>query len=488
MSKPLICAQCGRQYAEPATRCSADGSALCGPEALTRVGHPLGSYLLEQIEGVGGMGVVYRGKHVMLGKPVAVKVLHERFLRRDGAVEQFLREAQAASRIRHPNIVDVTDFGTAPDGSVYFVMEYLEGISLEDVLARDGKVELFNAVNIVRQVARALAAAHDEGIVHRDLKPENIYLISREGRRRVVRRVSEGQASHFVVEKEGNFDFVKLLDFGVAKFTLDDVGPGMSTRAGMIFGTPHYMSPEQARGELVDGRSDIYALGIVFYEMLTSVVPFDGEAALDILNGHVYGEVIPPRQRAPTVPIDENTDATIMRCLEKSPEVRYQTMWELVDALQNCFTDQVFLRDAHRLPGAVEAGIVPPPVPPPMSPSPRPPSPAVAQPQPIPSSGIPPRRTGITEELSELFAARDDGSAAAPPTLDDPIPLLKTKEPSLPHAPHPAGARRADGRSDTSPGLGDLDEVRESCDDRRQTRPHKPVAPRPTPPRGVKPR
>jgi serine/threonine-protein kinase len=494
MSKVLVCAQCGRQFTEPATRCSADGSALCGPEALTRIGQALGSYNLEKIEGVGGMGVVYRGRHVMLGKPVAVKVLHERFLRRDGAVEQFLREAQAASRIRHPNIIDVTDFGIAPDGSVYFVMEYLEGISLEDVLARDGRVPLFNAVNIVRQVARALAAAHDEGIVHRDLKPENIYLISREGRRRVVRRVADQGAPTFVVEQEGNFDFVKLLDFGVAKFTLDDVGPGMSTRAGMIFGTPHYMSPEQARGEAVDGRSDIYALGIVFYEMLTSAVPFDGEAALDILNGHVYGEVIPPRLRCPSAPIDENTDQTIMRCLEKAPDRRYQTMWELVDALQECFTDQVFLRDAHRLPGAVEAGIVPPPVPPPLS-ALRTPG-AAPQPAP-PAAPLAPRKSGITDELSELFAGRDfsEPPLSPPPSQELAVPLLRpkpgreriTEETAPPVAEEPA-------RSNTSPGLGALTETMlESYDEQRKTAPHAPVRAEPveerrkTMPRGLKP-
>jgi eukaryotic-like serine/threonine-protein kinase len=360
----LVCAQCGRQYAEPTNRCSADGSALCGPEALTRIGSALGNYEILEIEGVGGMGVVYKSRHKMLGKPVAVKVLHERFARRDGAVDQFLREAQAASRIRHPNIIDVTDFGIAPDGSVYFVMEYLEGISLEDVLARDTRIPLFNAVNIVRQTARALGAAHEEGIVHRDLKPENVFLINREGRRRVVRSIREASGQRFIVEKETNFDFVKLLDFGVAKFTLEDVGPGMSTRAGMIFGTPHYMSPEQARGELVDGRSDVYALGIVFYEMITGVVPFDGEAALDILNGHVYGTVIAPKERTSQVIVDDGTNETILRCLAKDPGDRYQTMYELIDALANCFTDQVFLRDAHLLPGAIEAGIVPPPTPP----------------------------------------------------------------------------------------------------------------------------
>jgi serine/threonine-protein kinase len=433
----LVCAQCGRQFAEPASRCSADGSALCGPEALTRIGQKLGNYDLDKIEGVGGMGVVYKGRHTMLGKPVAVKVLHDRFLQREGAVDQFLREAQAASRIRHPNIIDVTDFGIAPDGSVYFVMEFLEGISLEDVLARDARVSLFNAVNIVRQSARALGAAHDEGIVHRDLKPENIYLINREGRRRVVRSINEGGKQRFVVEKEGNFDFVKLLDFGVAKFTMEDVSPGMSTRAGMIFGTPHYMSPEQARGELVDGRSDIYALGIVFYEMITGVVPFDGEAALDILNGHVYGTVIPPKERNAHVVVDGGTNETILRCLAKDPADRYQTMYELIDALANCFTDQVFLRDVHLMPGAVEAGIEPPPKPPPISPEPPPPKPPPAE-----------QHSGLTDELNQLFArkAADKPAPAPAARRDDEVPV---------HLLTPEQAKR-----DTIPGMGEAHEKR----------------------------
>jgi eukaryotic-like serine/threonine-protein kinase len=437
----LICAQCGRQYMEPTNRCSVDGSALCSPVALKRVGSALGNYDLLSIEGVGGMGIVYKGRHHILGKPVAVKVLHERFAQRDGAVDQFLREAQAATRIRHPNIVDVTDFGISPDGSVYFVMEHLEGISLETVLARDGHVQLFNAVNIVRQIARALAAAHDEGIVHRDLKPENIFLVNREGRRRVLRAVRDGGEQRFVIEKEGNFDFVKLLDFGVAKYTMDDVGPGMSTRAGMIFGTPHYMSPEQARGELVDGRSDVYALGIVFYEMITGVVPFDGEAALDILNGHVYGTVIQPKERNPLINVDEGTNRTIVHCLEKDPADRYQTMWELIDGLASCFTDQVFLRDAHRMPGALEAGIAVPP-------------------RGRPITGVRPavndtdaRGESITSELNELFSRP---TPAAPPAEaaaagDGAIPLVTPKRTTEPHQPAKDKDRR---RSGTSPGVG----------------------------------
>jgi len=380
-------------YSAPETQCAVDGSALYGPKAEARVGQTIGNYELLSIIGVGGMGVVYKGQHAILEKPVAVKVLNERFAQREGGIDQFLREAKAATRTRHPNIVDVTDFGTAPDGSVYFVMEFLEGVSLEDILARDGAIELFNAVNIVRQIGHALAAAHQEGIIHRDLKPENIFLINREGRRRVVRRQTDGS---FSVEKESAFDFVKLLDFGVAKYTLDDVGPSYTTRAGMIFGTPQYMSPEQARGEPVDARSDVYALGVLFYEMITGAVPFDGDNALDILNGHVSGIPVPPSQKNPNVHVDQGTDRTILKCLEKDPANRLQSMEALVEGLLECFTDQVFLRDAHMMPGALEAGIVPPPVT------------GGAQMQPV-SGKLKPRvaagrSKSITDELGELFS------------------------------------------------------------------------------------
>jgi serine/threonine protein kinase len=428
--KNLTCPQCGRRYAEPSDRCSVDGSPLYGPEVLKRLGQRLNNYKIHSLLGEGGMGVVYKGEHAMLGKPVAIKVLHERFARREGAMDQFLREAQAASRIRHPNIVDVTDFGETPDGCIYFVMEYLEGESLEDVLARDHHLELFNAVNVVRQVAHALAACHDQGIVHLDLKPENIYLINREGRRKIVRRVDEAD-SGFVVEKEGNFDFVKLLDFGVAKFTQDNLGPGMGTRAGMVFGTPHYMSPEQARGEKVDGRSDVYSLGILFYEMIIGEVPFEGDVALDILNAHVSTPPEPPQDRDAAV--DEGTNRTILKAIEKDARDRYQSMDELVAALVDCFTDRVFLRDVHRLPGAIESGIVPPSMPmrQPGAPiMPTPPEPMAPAPQPRTR-----RQTSLTEELQELFGAEHPGvDGAEEPEIvsrsQTPLPLAAVKRPS----------------------------------------------------------
>jgi serine/threonine protein kinase len=237
------------------------------------------------------------------------------------------------------------------------VMEHLEGENLEDRLRRVGRLPLFHAVNILGQVARGLAAAHELGIIHRDLKPANIFLVSHEGRRRVVRRLSDPSDSagiQFKVEPEGTYDVAKLLDFGVAKFL--DLGPSAATRAGGVFGTPYYLSPEQAQEQPADARSDIYALGAVFYEMITGVVPFSGSSLLEILTGHVTGTVVPPSERAPDARIDPHTDAVVLKCLAKNPDHRFASADDFGDALRGCVGDRAFLRDAERLPGIRESG------------------------------------------------------------------------------------------------------------------------------------
>jgi eukaryotic-like serine/threonine-protein kinase len=355
-----VCPRCRAAYAASERFCAEDSMVLVEEHDMARIGTTVGNYHLDQILGRGGMGTVYSGEHVYIRKKVAVKVLHAQFARYEEAVSRFLREARAASSINHPNIVDVTDFGPMPDGGVYFVMEYLHGTSLEDLIEREGALELHRALNIANQIALALAAAHEKHIVHRDLKPENIMLIRRPGRRDVVRKVPL-EAEHdptgsFVIERESEYDFVKVLDFGIAKvLNLDEKSAGQ-TMAGAVFGTPEYMSPEAARGDDVDHRSDIYSLGVILFDMLCGRPPFEADAAAEVLAMHISQP--PPRARefAPGREITEAAEELILRAMAKNPDDRHPDMDELRAELHQCFGSVSYKRNAGHLPGAGPVG------------------------------------------------------------------------------------------------------------------------------------
>jgi serine/threonine-protein kinase len=268
-------------------------------------------YRVEALLGEGGMGLVYRVIHTRLNKPLAIKVLRRENTKDPEVLARFRREAESASGIGNQHIVDITDFGELEDGSTYFVMECLEGLDLIDAIDVAQRMPEERAIHIAIQLCRALGAAHDAGIVHRDLKPENVFLIRR----------------------NDTEDFVKVLDFGIAKVAN---GPKRLTRAGEVLGTPHYMSPEQCEGDGVDHRTDIYALGVLLYEMVTGYVPHDADTMMGILTKQMYEDPIPPKVRVPQV--SEQLELLIMRCLEKKPEQRYQTMHEVEADLQRVHT------------------------------------------------------------------------------------------------------------------------------------------------------
>jgi serine/threonine-protein kinase len=289
----LLCPTCGAAFRPPRGVCPDDGATLRPADELDpRLGSQIGNYRLVDLLGKGGMGVVYRAEQIYLGKPAAIKILHDRYASHHDLVSRFLQEALAAATIGHPNIVDVLDCGETQEGSAYIVMEYLVGRPLDQVLDEEGPLPLLRTINILNQVGRALAAAHDKGIVHRDLKPENVLLDRRPGRREIVRKKGAPVQAEFEVDKEGEYDFVKLLDFGVAKMA--DAPSLRQTMRGTIFGTPEYMAPEAARGLPIDGRVDIYALGVMFYEMLTGSVPFEGKAPMEVIWAHVSRPIVPP--------------------------------------------------------------------------------------------------------------------------------------------------------------------------------------------------
>jgi serine/threonine-protein kinase len=262
--------------------------------------------------GEGGMGAVYQAEHALIEKRIALKILFADLTRRPDLVMRFLQEAKSASRIGQENVIDISDFGQSPDGLVYIAMEFLEGQDLGRTLRTEKHLPWLRARPILMQIAKGLRAAHAKGIIHRDMKPENIYL----------------------VQKEGKPDFVKVLDFGIAKVVSadDNDGPRL-TQTGMIFGTPEYMSPEQAQGHPPDHRVDVYAVGCIMYHMLTGVVPFTADSFMGILTKHLLEPVIPPRKRRPDLDIPADVEAVCLRALEKDRDKRWPDMDAFYQAL-----------------------------------------------------------------------------------------------------------------------------------------------------------
>ena len=272
-------------------------------------GERFGNYELTGLIGTGGMGAVYRAVHPEIGRVVAIKVLKPELARDDAAVGRFFDEARAVNAIRHDGIVDIFDLGRRSDGTAYYVMEYLAGEDLAHLLRRETRLHAPRAVALVRQVCDALAAAHRRGIIHRDLKPQNLFVIERAGETRI-----------------------KILDFGIAKL-MHTVPSRPQTSTGVVLGTVHYMSPEQAQGEPVDERADLYSVGCILYQLVTGSVPYGGANVMAVLAQLASKVLEPPSERARDLALPPAFDAIVMRALAKDRESRFESAEELSAAL-----------------------------------------------------------------------------------------------------------------------------------------------------------
>ncbi len=327
-----MCPVCGATFGSETAFCANDGVKLLDAAEASRVladEDPLvrmligGRYRILKRLGEGGMGVVYLAEHEAIEKRVAIKVLKDQYAQREDVVARFQQEAKSASRVKHQGILEVFDFGRTEDGRFFLAMELLDGVDLAHVLEKEALCEPSRVVRLGVKMARALAAAHQKGVIHRDMKPENVFL----------RLGDDG------------LENVKIVDFGIAQLRAEGeeasdpnakvVGRKL-TKTGMIFGTPEYMSPEQAAGKRIDQRVDVYALGIILFEMLTGHTPFQGETFMGILSAHLMEPIPPLIERAPPgFYCSPELEAVVRRALAKDPDSRYRNMNEIAEAMLN---------------------------------------------------------------------------------------------------------------------------------------------------------
>ena len=306
-----LCPQCSTPNDDDARFCAHCGAGTDEARPDPLIGRTVGgAYLLQELVGVGGMGRVYRAEQNMLGRTVAVKVIHPHLLGDDQTVARFYNEARAASRLNHPDSVSIIDFGRTEDGILYLVMEYLAGKDLAHILAEEGPLPFGRICRVARHVLSALGEAHALGVVHRDLKPENV----------ICRTVRKGAEQ------------IKVVDFGLAHI----VGPGGTsiTTPGLVCGTPDYMSPEQGKGETVDGRGDLYSVGVVLFEMLTDRLPYEDDTPTKVVFKHIHDPTPDPRETAPHRAIPDDLAEVCLKALRKKASERFQSADEMYEAVR----------------------------------------------------------------------------------------------------------------------------------------------------------
>jgi eukaryotic-like serine/threonine-protein kinase len=306
-----ICPVCSREYSDEIRFCQDDGTTLrATAPASSLVGQVIADrYHVIKKLGEGGMGQVYLAEHVKMGRRSAIKVMSPAMIHDPDAIARFNREASNASRITHPNVCAVYDFGETPEGLIYLAMEFVEGVPLTDLIDQEGALPLARATTIFKQTADALQAAHDLGIVHRDLKPDNI----------MVARGRDGA------------DVVKVVDFGIAKAVGGDETGQKVTKTGLVVGTPEFMSPEQLSGDKVDGRSDLYALALVYFRMLTGQLPFQADSVQETMIKRLTDEPETLAAARPDLRFPDGLQQVLDTALARTPANRYQTVAKFAD-------------------------------------------------------------------------------------------------------------------------------------------------------------
>ena len=312
-----FCDVCHSTYPTEFSTCPKDQAPLRPATELMQGMVIRDKYEIVEKLGAGGMATVYRARHLVFNELRAIKVVSSRMMEDENFLKRFRNEAVITRKLQHPNAVRVDDIDTLEDGRPYIVMELVEGCDLRALIEQEGPLPVARALEITRQAAAALGAAHQLGITHRDIKPDNIVLI----------RQPDGK------------DVVKVLDFGIAKLR-EGAGEGAAytaTQTGMVIGTPQYISPEQAmgkRGEQIDGRADLYSLGIVLYQMLTARLPFESDTPMGLLLKHLQTPAPSPQEVRPDLNIPEPVSRLLLKCLEKDPANRFQSAEELIAALR----------------------------------------------------------------------------------------------------------------------------------------------------------